>query len=114
MAIANSNLTILGYKTGIASGGEQLGPLTINNNTPVDAVSTQALSSGDNTLDVPSGALSAIIIPPTGNVIVLTLKGNAADVGIVISPVNPTVLSLTDATFILNVSAGVTLVIAWY
>ncbi len=112
---ANASLNILGYKSGLLSGFQQVGPLTINNISPVDADNTTVLSSGDNTINVPTNAVSAVIIPPSGNTVALILKGVDADTGIALSLTFPSVLSLAVAqtTFVLNAASGVTVVIQW-
>ncbi len=71
----------------------------------------QDLISGDNTITIPKGGSSVpvgcIIIPPSGNVVVLTLKGIGADTGIAIHPSNPTCISLSSAqvSFVINVTS---------
>lgn len=79
------------------------------------------LSSGDNTLTPPPSTVAAkglLIIPPSTNVVAVTLKGNAADTGIALRPNDETKLLFPDAgpgTIILNAAsaiAGVRLI--WY
>lgn len=74
-----------------------------------------ALTTGNNTISVPTGATGVTIIPPNSNAIVLTLKGVNGDTGIVLSLVNPFYLSLGTSitSFVINVSANVTLRFIW-
>lgn len=68
------------------------------------------LSSGNNSITVPSNAAAVTIIPPrtnTGdNEVTITLKGVNADTGFAIHPTDPTSIGLesTVTSFVLNVS----------
>ncbi len=67
------------------------------------------LSSGNNTITVPSNAVGVTIVPPADNTDVLTLKGVNGDTGIIISPADPMFLSLDGASsFVINASGAVT------
>lgn len=74
------------------------------------AIVTQTLSAGNNTITVPSGAKAATLLPPSGNAVVLTLKGVAGDTGISIHPTDPTSIGLATSvtTFVLNAVTQVT------
>lgn len=70
------------------------------------------LSSGNNTITVPSAgstqATAVTIIPPSGNAVVLTLKGVSGDTGIAIHKTDPTSLGLNSvSTFVLNAASAV-------
>lgn len=70
------------------------------------------LASGDNTITVPTvgvTAFGAVIIPPSTNTAVLTLKGNAGDTGVALNRKNPSQIGLDSgvSSFILNASAAV-------
>lgn len=65
------------------------------------------LSSGNNTITVPSNAVAVTIIPPSGNLVVLTLKGVAGDTGISIHLTDPTSIGLNTVTsFVLNATGS--------
>ena len=72
------------------------------------------LSSGNNTITVPSGGSSAasgvIVIPPSGNAVVLTLKGVAGDTGFAMGLTDPAVLTLGSGvtSFVINAASAVT------
>lgn len=74
----------------------------------------QDLSSGDNTITVPTGGSSVpvavIIVPPAGNTDTLTLKGAGGDTGVGIKPTDPCCISLPSGatSFILNAGAAIT------
>lgn len=83
-----------------------------NNPNSPDQERFYNLSSGDNTIDVPTvgvTAQGAVIIPPGSNTtIALKIKGNAGDTGVLINRANPTQLGLDSgvSSFILNASAA--------
>lgn len=67
------------------------------------------LSSGNNTITVPSGAVAVTIIPPITNTIVLKIKGANGDTGIIISPTDPCSISLSGvSSFVINAGGSVT------
>lgn len=72
--------------------------------TPIYAVQSVIMASGDNSITVPAGATFMIILHPSASVNTKILKGDAADVGITtrnkqtLIPVNPA------ATIIINSS----------
>lgn len=89
---------------------------TISITAGVDQTSVVALSSGNNTVTVPTGATLAVIIGPNGATPspnpsyggVLTLKGVAGDTGVVMSAKNFTVLSwdTAPASFVINATVS--------
>lgn len=109
MAVA-ATLTISGTKSGTPTGTDIIGPLTITNNTSVANDSATALSSGNNSVSVPTGAVGVIIQPPASNTILVTLKGVNGDTGVGLNKTLPTVLELdtTQTSFVLNAASPVT------
>ena len=77
-------------------------------------VEVQDPTSGNNTITVPTGGSSTIagviIIPPSSNTIVITLKGVNGDTGITLDLVDPTIISLGTAvtSFVINVASNMT------
>lgn len=70
----------------------------------------QELATGDNDISVPEGAIAVTIIKPDDNEVVLTLKGDAGDVGFTLNPIDPDSISLFEVgNFVINVSDDVTL-----
>lgn len=68
-----------------------------------------ALSSGNNTITVPTSAIAVTIIPPTGNTVALILKGVNGDTGIALALLGPSSISLLSVTtFVLNAASSVT------
>lgn len=76
-------------------------------------VELKTLSSGNNTIAVPSSGTTptaVTIVPPADNATAITLKGVAGDTGIRIHDTDPTTIALDDsvATFVLNAASAVT------
>ena len=77
-----------------------------------------ALAMGNNALSVPTGAKGLVIVPLTGAV-TWKLKGDNADVGIIIAttalPLTPILVPLgTTPTIVLNVSDAATAELLWF
>lgn len=67
------------------------------------------LSSGNNTITVPSSAVGVTIVPPTGSVVALVLKGVNGDTGVALHPSDPSSIGLSGVlTFVLNAASAVT------
>lgn len=72
------------------------------------------LSSGDNTLTVPTGGSSTpvalIALPPSGNTTTITLKGVTGDTGVALHKTNPSVIGLdsTVTSFLLVAGGAIT------
>ena len=78
-------------------------------------VETKALSSGFNSITVPSGSKSVTLVPPSGNTVTLTLKGVTGDTGIGLHLTDPTVIALAtaQATIGITTSSTVTVRLIW-
>lgn len=66
-----------------------------NASSPAD-IQVYTLNSGANTITLPTGGFTpkaAIIVPPSGNLQTLTLKGISGDTGVVLSKTDPAVIS---------------------
>jgi protein involved in polysaccharide export with SLBB domain len=65
------------------------------------SITLHELASGDNTIAIPVitgiSVKGMTIIPPIGNIVTMTLKGNVADVGIPLSLTDPTSLAFQAA-----------------
>lgn len=73
-----------------------------------------ALSSGNNTITPPTGAIGATVLMPEGNTALVTLKGVNGDTGIALALTDPTSLGLhAITTFVLNAASSVTVQIIW-
>lgn len=68
------------------------------------------LTTGANTITVPTGSVAVTIIPPAGNTVALTLKGVSGDTGIALALASPTSIGLATGVvnFVINAASGVT------
>jgi len=119
-------LNITANVQGAPTGARSLNLVTPLNSA-IDQTSMITLTTGANTITVPSNLLvsCAVILPPNSynptpnpaSTAVLTLKGVSGDTGIVISSKYATVLEwdigTAPATFVINASSGCTIEI-WY
>ena len=108
MAIT-SYMSIGGTVANLPSGTRSIAtPTSVNTSAP-GTTSMPALSGGDNTITIPTGTEWVMIVPASTNTAVLTLKGDAADVGLELSKTRPALISVNTGTtsLILNASAGV-------
>ena len=82
-----------------------------NLSTPVLTVNQIPLSSGANTIAVPSGATCVIVQPPLSNTVLITLKGITGDTGVALhktlatGPIN---LDSTQTSFVLTAASAIT------
>ncbi len=93
----------------------QDGPDVVTNAAAVPP-STQALTTGPNTVSVPAGAMGVKIKPPPTNGQTITLKGVTGDTGNALSKVEPTTWlfdTIPPATFVLTVGGNVTVALVW-
>lgn len=69
------------------------------------------LSSGANSFTVPTAAVPTrlTIIPPSGNTVLITLKGVSGDTGVPLHKTDPTSIGLdtTAATIVLNAASAI-------
>ena len=106
MATASVNIT--GAFSGLSTGSRQIGPLTINAATANGQVTEVVLASGANTITVPATPATSgcIIVLPSTNTAVVTLKGVSGDTGIAIGKTTTTVLNwdstAAPSSFVLN------------
>lgn len=100
---------------GISTTYTPPGAPIVNNTAPAGGPISVLLSTGDNTLTVPSGAVALLIVPPSDSVVVKKLKGVGGDTGVTIAPAAPTYLGLpASATeVLLNAASGETVTLEW-
>lgn len=66
-----------------------------NTTSPAVVLNTN-LQSGTTTLTPPASATGLTILPPSGNVDSITVKGASGDTGIVIHPTDPTSIGIAS------------------
>lgn len=111
-------VTLTGTIQNAPTGTRTFGPLTITLSAAVDATQVLSLSSGNNTVTVPTGATVCIItgpnatnpVPNPPSSATLTLKGVSGDTGVSISNKYPTMLvwDTAPSTFVINASTTAT------
>lgn len=73
------------------------------------AISIVTLSSGFNSISVPTGGstvTSVAIVPPAGNTQTLILKGLTGDTGVGLHPTNVTKIALVSGATTIGITAG--------
>lgn len=76
-------LTIEGMSAGLPSGQKVIGPVTMTGSATVGGITDAALSTGDNTFTVPSGASGVAVFLGTSSVTVtLRTSSNSGDSGL--------------------------------
>jgi hypothetical protein len=93
--------------TGDFVGTEELDD-AVNTSAPVQSTLT-TLSSGANTITVPTGAAACTIIPPSTNTNSITLKGVTGDTGVSLHLTDPTTVALGTSVTTFCLTAGATI-----
>jgi hypothetical protein len=81
-------VTISGNSSSEPAGQRVLGPINIQGSIVVGDTVSQGLSSGDNTIAVPAGAVGVVIVPPSTGAVALKYRTslNSGDGGLPIAP----------------------------
>lgn len=109
--MATSSITIGGSVQSAISGSKTIGPITISNSTGNVIVQQIVLQSGANTITPPTSPAPAgcVIVLPSTNTAVVTLKGVGGDTGIAIGKTTVTVLNwdstAVPSSFVLSSAA---------
>jgi hypothetical protein len=84
-------LTISGLSASEPAGQRVLGPITVQGTIVVGDTVATSLGLGDNSIDIPSGAVGVVIIPPSTGAATLKYRTslNSSDDGLPISPTQP-------------------------
>jgi len=84
-------------------------PAAQNTSSPAQNSYTN-LSSGANTINTPTGAVSVTIVPPSGNTVSITLKGISGDTGIRIHNTDPSSIAIDSSvtSFVLTAANPIT------
>lgn len=113
---ATASVTITGSVAGGPSGSKTMSIPVISSATSTDALGVVALSSGFNSVTVPSNTTGVVIVPPAGNTQTITLKGVTGDTGIPLHVTNATLLTLPSSSTTLGVTVGgaITCELFWF
>lgn len=69
----------------------------------------ESLSSGNNSITIPTSAVAVTIIKPSGNIVQLFAKGVSGDTGVKLHLTQPDSISLgSSAVLVLNAASSVT------
>jgi hypothetical protein len=109
-------LTVEGMSAGLVSGYKSIGPVTTTGLNTIGEILDCTLASGDNTIAIPTGAVSVLIVLPAGTTATVKYRTNlnSGDVGLPISPALAATpwlkkdLISGETEVILNSNAGVT------
>lgn len=110
--MAAGTFTITGLSSSEPTGERVLGPVTIQGSQVIGETLAISLTSGDNTVAVPSGAVAAWLQAPINGSATLTVRTNlnSTDAGLPINATGfPFIYSFpasAPATLIINASAG--------
>jgi len=104
-------LTVSGTYSGLPEGSGSISLPVVNLTSAVYERLPLTLSSGNNTVTVPTGASLVLLVPPTGNTTQVILKGVNGDTGISVSRATP-FFFLLDTTsppssFVLNAAGSI-------
>ncbi len=110
MATTAARVTTITY-TGDTTGVEALG--AASNSASPGAIELKTLASGFNTITLPTGGSTVVactIVPPSGNIVALTLKGVTGDTGVPLHLTDPTSIAFASGTTTFGLLAGGSLV----
>jgi hypothetical protein len=104
-------LNISGLSASEPAGQRALGPMTVQGTVVIGDTQAGPLSSGDNVVTVPTGAVGVVVIPPSTGSATLRYRTslNNSDAGLPISASAPSVHvfpSPAPTTVILNASGA--------
>ena len=108
---STASIQITGQIIGTPTGTRFVGPITLSSSAANGQVQQIVLQSGANTITVPATPApnGCIIVLPSTNTAVVTLKGVSGDTGIAIGKTTTTVLNWDStalpASFVLNSAA---------
>lgn len=120
MSLTSTYTTSIVTQGTLGQGGTYQGaPITTstsNASPPGGGPVPQVLSTGANTIAIPTGYIGVQIIPPSANGAALTAKGVTGDTGISLHLTTPTTLTFAagQSNFCLTAASGVTVDLVWF
>lgn len=92
---ASAFIRVEGQITGLPGGSQKVGPIDLTSSSANGQVQWVVLQSGANTITVPASPAPSgcVIVLPSTNTAVTTLKGVSGDTGIAIGKTTTTVLN---------------------
>lgn len=113
MSVTAKRKTTIVY-SGDVGGTEEIE--AADNTSSPGQIENKALSNGNNTITVPTGATALTIMKPSGNTVTLTFKGaNASDAGVALHLTDPDTITVGSGVtqFVINATASVTVRLFW-
>lgn len=112
--ISTTTLAVVVSGDGVSESYTPPGAPITNANAPAGGPLNVALTTGDNTLAVPAGAVAVLLVPPTSSTVVKKLKV-PGDAGTPFGRAAPSLLGLDvgTSTLTINASAGETIAVHW-
>lgn len=92
-----TTITIEGSQSGLPSGVRHIGPITLTFSGAVVGSALTFPSATTATATPPSGTTGMLLVPPTTTTATLTLKGDAADVGVLMTAGVPVLVPIGGA-----------------
>ena len=106
MSVTATRATTIVF-TGDVTGTETIS--AASNAASPGMVEIKTLSSGLNTITVPTGGstvVSVTVVPPTGNVTAITLKGVTGDTGVRLHNTDPTTIAIDSSVTTFALTTG--------
>lgn len=93
--MAGGYVTIGSSPLPVGAGVVNVGPFTITITTPIgDVLPFNFAGAGTQQVVIPAGSTVAVILPPPGNVVALSLLGASTDAGVALAPGSPSLVNL--------------------
>ena len=109
--MSTATVTIAGQTSVPGGPSIQVGPIVITSSAPINQITEITLSSGDNSITIPTGTTLIVVQLPTANAIVTKLAGatSGTSYAIAINPAGGVVSfepSSSQSVFVLNAASA--------
>lgn len=116
--MATAEIKLSATVLGLLTGNRTASPATASFDDAHGGVTLLDLSSGANTITIPTGATAALIVMPSTNTTGVTLKGVTGDTGLALAPAGWQLINWgasVPSTFVLTAAGAISNVeIAWF
>ncbi len=103
---ATGTVNILAAVQGLPEGALQIA-IPVSLAAALGVEDTTTLSTGANTITVPTGATFLLFVPPSANTQTITLKGVTGDIGVGLSKTIASLIAVTSSSIVLTVGAQI-------
>ena len=113
--ICTTSLSVTVTGDGVSESFTPATSPVVNTAAPAGGPVDVSLSSGDNTITVPTGTKGFLIVPPSASAVAKKLKGAGGDTGFGLAPALPSAIMVPTgtATIIINAASAETVSIHW-